>query len=171
MASVQPQHDDLDVASDDLVVEPAVTAWTRRLREWLEPGTPVPVLAERTAALLATELDAHHVALWTREYGAHVVLGASGLNPGARRTRIPEDAMAIEPHYKAGEVLRWDEGGTAGTRPRGLPGTYSPVYGLVLLDGAGPVSLLTVSGPAVSAVAMQEAISLLQSLPWRDMTS
>ncbi len=140
---VHPRH---ETEVEDLVVEPASVAWHRRLVTELPPGSPAEMVADRLAQLVADELGADHVALWGLDGVDYAVLGASGFSAGARRMRLPVDYPVVNVCRGTGARLLRTPATHVGPRAPGLPGSSSNAYAMVMLDDAGPVALLTMSG-------------------------
>ena len=131
---------------DDVVVEPAAVVWSRRLAAELPPNAPFETIADRVAELVGDELRADHVALWSPDGDAYVVLGAVGFSVGARRIRLAMDFPVLNVcRATGGRLLRTDRD-HPGPKAPGLPGSSSAAYAMVMLDDAGPVGLLTLSG-------------------------
>lgn len=149
---------------DDLVVEPAAVTWSRRLASTLPGGASPGLVADATAQLVAEELGADHVAYWAREDGEYVVLGASGFSAGARRIRLADDYPVVNVCRGSGGRLLRDDDNHHGPRAPGLPGSSSRAYAMVMLDTAGPVELLTISGRALTEDEVDAACDVVARL-------
>lgn len=160
--------------ADDVIVEPAAVVWERRLRAELPSSAPPATVAERTARLIGEELAAHHVALWTLDEPAHdpayVVMGATGLSRGAMEIRLAVDFPLVNVCRGSGGRLIRDEGSHHGPRAPGLPGSSSPAYAMLMLDGTTPVHLVTMSAPRIAEDAVDAVRYLLEQLPWQPPT-
>lgn len=149
---------------DDVIVEPAAVAWHRRLATDLPPGSPTELIADRVVQLVADELTADHVALWHLDGDDYAVLGAAGFSAGARRMRLPVDYPVVNVcRGTGGRLLRGPET-HVGPRAPGLPGSSSNAYAMVMLDDAGPVSLLTMSGPRLGTDEVDAVCDLVARL-------
>lgn len=167
MATPQPLKDPLHTDEiADLVVEPASLGWMRRLGRGRHPHEPLADYAQRIVDVLADELRAQHVALWTDAGDEFVVLASTGLSTGARAMRLSHTFPVVNVARNLGGRLRRDADNHHGPRAPGLPGSSSPAYAMVLLDGAGPVSLLTISAKALTDGEVAQARTLLTSLGW-----
>ena len=147
---------------DDLVVEPAAVAWARRLRADLSADAPVATVADRDLRAVAADLRADHVALWGADGDAYVVLGASGFSAGARRMRLATDYPVVNVCRGTGGRLLRDDDNHLGPRAPGLPGSSSTAYAMVMLDDAGPVTLLTCSGRELDDATVDAVCALVR---------
>lgn len=164
MATARLTPDDPSVGLDEVVVEPASTAWHRRLTAELPPDATTDQAAGQVADLVATELRTDHVALWGREGEEYVVLGATGLSAGARRMRLATDYPVVNVcRGMGGRILR-DPDTHHGPRAPGLPGSSSTAYAMLLLDGAGQVEMVTMSGRRLLAEEVDAVRDLVVGL-------
>lgn len=163
---VQLHRESAPTPDIDVLVEPAHIAWRRRLADNAH-GT-VSELARAVVGLLTDELRADHVALWRREDDEYTVLASRGLTTGAQRMRLADDYPVVNVARGLGGTLRRDNENHIGPRAPGLPGSSSNAYAMLLLDGAGPVALLTAGGKALGEGAVAEVRYLLESLDWPD---
>ena len=150
----------------DLVVEPASVTWARRVGRGRRPDESVGEFAQGIAEVLAEDLRAEHVALWGDDGEDHVVLGAVGLSTGARRMRLSRTFPVVNVARNLGGTLRRDDDNHLGPRAPGLPGSSSPAYAMLLLDDAGPVTLVTVSARTLTDGEVAQLRVLLGSLDW-----
>lgn len=167
MATPQPLKDPLHTdETADLVIAPAFVAWSRRLGRGRHPHEPVADFGQRIVDLLTEELSAQHVALWTDDGDEYVVLASTGLSTGAQQMRLSHSFPVVNVARNLGGTLRRDADNHHGPRAPGLPGSSSPAYAMVMLDHAGPVTLLTVSAKALGDGEVAQARTLLTSLEW-----
>lgn len=167
MASLQPLQDPLHTdEAADLVIEPAALAWARRLGRGRHPHEPVADFGQRIVDLLTDELRAQHVALWADDGDEFVVLASTGLSAGARQMRLSHGFPVVNVARNLGGTLRRDDDNHHGPRAPGLPGSSSPAYGMLLLDDAGPVSLLTISAKSLTDGEVDQLRTLMQDLDW-----
>lgn len=159
--------DRMRVLDDDLVVEPASVAWARRLNEDSGALATVHDLATDTARLLAHELRADHVALWAVDRDDFVILGAQGLNPRLRRTRLPSDDPAVTWTLASNGLRRWTlTGPDRLPRTTAVPDSRSSDYAMLAFDDDDPVDLVTVSGVELGDGAVTEVRRLMRALEW-----
>lgn len=150
----------------DLVVEPASVAWARRLGRGRHPNEPVGEFAQRIADVLAEDLRAEHVALWADDGDDHVVLASVGLSSGAQRMRLSRSFPVVNVARNLGGTLRRDDDNHHGPRAPGLPGSSSPAYAMLLVEDAGPVTLVTASAKALADGEVAQVRALLETLDW-----
>lgn len=163
MAVSRQRQDELRLV-DEPVLEPAAETWARRLEAKRTLCIDTGQLAHHAAAIIGRDLDLTQVAFWQREYGEYVVLGGFGLNPAARRRRVP----AIDPALEGitASWRRWDA--TAHDPPRStwLPGNTAPDLCVLVIDDDGPIDLVTLAGEVVSDTAIIAVQEFVTSATW-----
>lgn len=162
MASLR--SDDEVALVDEPIVEPAAAAWGRRLDAKRPLCVDAAQLAHQAAAIIGRDLGLDQIAFWQREYDGYVVLGGFGLNPAARRRRVPATDPAIE--GIGASWRRWDATRFDPPRSTWLPGNTAPDLCVLVIDGDGPVDLVTLAGETVPDPAVQAVEGFVAAVDW-----
>lgn len=118
-------------------------------------------LAERLAEAIRVEHRADHTCLWTRHGDDHVVLGVVGGGSAAHDIRLHDDHVVLESARQSdGRFLRGPD--EEPPHAPGLPGSWSMTFGVVVLDEPGPVDVVTISGPAITAATLEHVRDLFR---------
>ena len=158
---------------DGLLAAPKATGLAARLARQLREATGAghqlggstvvtASLAERLAEAIRVDHRADHVCLWGPFGDDHVVLGVVGGGSAAHDIRLRRDhPVLLAARAADGRFLRGPD--EEPPHAPGLPGSWSMIFGVVVVDeGPGPVDVVTISGPAVTAATLEDVRDLFR---------